>query len=129
MACSNPGGAEVPAEKLRVDQSARATLSNGAASVSFGPVPIGLVWEIDYTTITCDSLLRSTCQVYKGITNTGSNLIDVAPQSGNSNQSDTSYVLMAGEVLTIAWTGGDTTITAPRTGVCTAGIIGWAIRQ
>ena len=96
----------------RLDQYATALFdANGRAVAVLPTTPQFRRWSVTVTTIGTTSALRSSCQTYRG-SESASNLIDTSSLLGNSDTSDTAFVLEAGEYLTAVWAGGTPGATA-----------------
>lgn len=88
-------------------QSERAVFdANGEARVVIGPKRSFERWKITNTAITTTSTLTTSFKLYRGMTATPSNLIDLSNFNGNDDVSDSVIELPSGENLLGVWMGG-----------------------
>jgi hypothetical protein len=67
-------------------------------------VPAGCLWDIEATTVSTTSTVRTTASVYLGSPSPGA-MVD-STYSGNRDTSDTKHTVIGGETITCVWTGG-----------------------
>jgi hypothetical protein len=93
--------------KYSLFQSARTTFdATGDARVVFGPDRAFERWRVTNTAITTSSAAATSFKLYRGLTETPSNLIDLSNFNGNNDVSDSVIDLTPGEKLLGVWTGG-----------------------
>jgi len=83
--------------------------SSGNGSVSLGPTAPSQTWTLSVIGVRCaTNVSESICQVYLN------NVLVGTTTWGSTGDSDTdiSYVLQPGQVITAQWTGGDAGTTA-----------------
>lgn len=90
-----------------VGYSAQATIAaDGTATATLPPVPVGTVWQLQAVTVNSTSAQRTSCTLYRGISNTQVNIIEKSVYSGNADTTDTAIRLNSGEQLRAVWAGG-----------------------
>lgn len=94
-------------QALPLDVSATVTLNaSGAGTVRLGPRSLLQVWNVTNCAVKVSSnTLEPVATVYLGNAQPG-NQLD-ATQSGSLDSTNLDVTLRSGNVITVAWTGGD----------------------
>jgi hypothetical protein len=75
--------------------------ADGTGTISIGPTVYGSTWKIDYTSVTNTGNDSSSCSVYQDLVADTSFL--EATRNGNSDTTDTKFVLGQGASLVFVW--------------------------